>query len=123
MIRAMDMVLASQRCHYDNGPRFGYTTTMLHIGDVYCALRDAEACRSVVYNNWLTEDSRRVNVCTVRQEVAKLREGRRKGKFHKATNMGPSHRYYGVAYQSPGATYVMNDLTVFLLLQLGMKAR
>lgn len=82
MIRATDMILASQRNVYDNLPRFGYTPSMLHVVDAYCALRDAEACRSVVYNNAMTEDSRRVNACTVTREVAKLREGRKIGTFH-----------------------------------------
>lgn len=100
MIRAMDMVLASQRNVYDNLPRFGYTPSMLHVVDAYCALRDAEACRSVVYNNVMTEDSRRVNACTVRQEVAKLREGRRKGKLHRST-MWPE---FGRTNSRPGLT-------------------
>lgn len=122
MIRAFDMILAAQRTVYDGLPTFAHSRSMVHVADVANVIHDSRVTREQDDNPWQDETlDYRVSLCTVAQEVRKLRSMRSKGRCHKSLNMGPNHRYYGTGgYKSADATYNPCYATKWLLRQLGM---
>lgn len=89
MITTMDMVLASQRCHYDGSNLIHYTPTAIHTGDVACQVRDTLETRRQNDNPYYVEHlDYRVSLCTVAQEVRKLRSMVKRGQGYNGNAYG-----------------------------------
>ena len=89
MIRAFDMILAAQRTVYDGLPTFANTRSMVHVADVANTIHDSRVTREQNDNPWQDETlDYRVSLCTVAQEVRKLRSMVKRGQGYNGNAYG-----------------------------------
>lgn len=89
MIRATDMILASQRTVYDGLPTFANTRSMVHVVEVANVIHNSRVTREQDDNPYYVEHlDYRVSLCTVAQEVRKLRSMIKRGQGYGGSAYG-----------------------------------